>query len=340
MQSVVYKMNYFLRFFNILLRNQQKYCTFAPYFGLFIYIFLFVLRDILNTLLQRECLQIRIFLSVCVLLCLLPSASAQHFIRFNVDFSYARDFASAGASAPNVEDLSLAEAQDWIGSGRAEKLTGSNGFSPALGLGYRYQYKHLLVDVGIGAEYRHRFNGLSGMEDITAVATDDYGTEYTGHHSWTSRTAVMQHAAIHLPVMIGGEWEKVYFLAGAKMNLDVWGRSQEKGRYTLVADYDRFMDPFENMKEHGIVDKEPYTCSPKSMAIGWDLRVCAEVGYHLSETGHTTGSRSIKPQYYIGAFAEYGVVTKKDYFHPFLAGVRLTILLPLKTTEACKCWNN
>ena len=43
------------------------------------------------------------------------------------------------------------------------------------------------------------------------------------------------------------------------------------------------------------------------------------------------------PVWYIGAFAEYGVVTAKDTYNPLLIGARLTVLLPLPTRHVCNC---
>ena len=222
-------------------------------------------------------------------------AACQHAFRFSADFSYARDIPVQ-----------------------------SNGFAPGLSIGYRYKYRHFIVDLGVGAQYRYRVNKLETLTNIVENELDEVGTPYTGHHIWDKRKDQKQNIGVNIPLRFGGEWNKLYFLVGAKFNVDIWGNSKEKGLYTLLADYERYMDPMTDMPLHGFVLDEPYTNDAVSSRLGWDLRVCGEIGYKLSKI------------YSVGAFVEAGVVSSTDV-KPLLIGARLNILLRGKEKRRCMC---
>lgn len=290
----------------------------------------------LHTPTRRGWLTVRRFLSLCVLLCLFSTVSGAHYIRFNADFLYARDFAGADAGTPNT--MSLSEAQAWIGSGKAEALLNSNGFAPAIGFGYRYTYRALMIDFGLGAEFRYTTDGPNAIVDLMAPATDDTGLAFAGYYTWNNRMVNMQHVGLQLPLMIGGQWNRIYVMAGVKANIDIWNRSSEKGNYTLWGDYGDFMDPIRDVPEHGFVTNEPYETAPVNGAIGWTIRACAEVGVCLNpQSGKNSYSRKPQPKYYIGAYAEYGFIGNQESYRPLLAGIRLTILLPLSEKRVCRC---
>ncbi len=280
-------------------------------------------------------------LSILLLVSLCANAADRHYFRTSLDFSYARDFSRAASVAPygDYVPIGLSDAQAVIGSGKTEALRTSNGFAPALGLGYRLAHGHFLFDVGVGAEYRQMYDGLAALTNVYEPGVDEEGMQYMGHHSWTDRTAVLSHAGVSLPVMIGGEWGKFYFLAGAKAAVDIWGRSEEKGLYSLEGDYDRYMNAFSGMPAHGFVTDEPYATQPENRALAWGVRACAEIGYCIAGSGDTQirGMRKTTPKWYVSLFGEYGVTGSKDAYTPMLVGVRVTMLMPLPAASVCKC---
>jgi len=282
--------------------------------------------------------------SVCVaILVFLGSIASgvygRHYIRFQADFSYARDFASKGIETPDGEKISLDDARAWIGAGWAEPISKSNGFSPAAGIGYRYTHKALIVDAGLGVEYRIRSNQPYDITRVTANHVDDTGEPYIGTHSWTNRRTTLQNIGVNIPVMAGFEIKRVYAMAGIKANMDVWGLTREKGDYTMTGKYVRFMDELENVPGHGLVSNEAYETSAVVKGLVWDIRACAEVGYCIYGAGKKKSKFTTKgePRYYVGAFAEYAFVGTAKHYLPLLAGVRLTALLPLPEPKHCNC---
>ena len=261
--------------------------------------------------------------------------AVQHYFCVSADIAYAHEIAHGGEGIASADAMTYSTARSIIGSGMTEKGLAGNGFAPAAGVGYRLVYNHFLLDVGLGAEYRQAWLRPTALTQVYEQATDEQGYAYTGHHSWTARRSVMKHVGLNLPVMLGGEWEKFYFLAGVKLNADIWGRSSEQGYYSLEATYDRYMDPFTDMPNHGYVTNEPYTCDQVVLPMAVQLRACVEAGYCVygADSGRYRRQKSTKV--YVSVFGEYSVIGTPDTYMPLLIGARVTALIPLPQKTKC-----
>ena len=284
-------------------------------------------------------------ISLLVALCAYPARrhssryssrnAMHHYIRVSADFSCAREFANGGTAIDATDAMTYSTARSIIGSGMTEKGLAGNGFAPGIGVGYRLVYNHFLFDVGLGSEYRQVWLRPTALTQVFERATDEQGYAYTGHHSWTERRSVMKHVGLNLPVMLGGEWEKFYFLAGVKLNADIWGRSSEQGYYSLEATYDRYMDPFTDMPNHGYVTNEPYTCDQVVLPMAVQLRACVEAGYCVYGADSGRHRRQKSTKVYVSVFGEYSVIGTPDTYMPLLVGVRVTALIPLPQKTKC-----
>ena len=269
-----------------------------------------------------------------VSLCVYP---LDHYVRVSADFAYARDCATGGLVWDNTTPTGLKEAQALIGSGVMERGVSGNGLAPGAGAGYRLVHNHFLLDVGVGAEYRQTWLRPNDVTNAYAEAKDEEGLAYVGHHRWTGRHAVQRHVGLNLPVMVGGEWDEWYFLVGVKGAIDVWGTYSERGLYSLDGTYDRYMDAFNGMPNHGFVTDEPYRTEPVAPAMSMGLRVCAEAGYCVYGASDGRYKKKETVKVYVSAFGEYGVLNSKDAYTPFLLGARATVLIPLPKRRECTC---
>jgi len=255
-------------------------------------------------------LSVKYMVFLCTLVLAIPAlaggmlnGSNRHTIRISADFSYARDF-----------DMSDAV------------LLSSNGFAPSLGMGYRGVFNHFALDLGLGVQYRNVVNHPDSILQI-AEAVDSEGYTYMGTHTWTNRSSRAQKVSLQLPLMLGTDWERWFVLAGVKVNMSLWARNRDDGYYSLVADYERYIDPFNDMAPHGFVTDEYYSSATGGVEWGGDLRVCAEVGCHVWQNLS------------VSVFGEYGVVLFKGNYHPLEVGARLSYLFTLKVKrkERCMC---
>lgn len=264
-----------------------------------------------------------------------------HYLRLSADFSYARDKSGVRGDATGNylpdENIGLREAQTIIGSGQPEAGVSGNGFAPGLGVGYRMMHSHFLLDVGLVVEYRQTYAHPGDLTNVYQRGVDEEGLTYMGHHQWTARRCALRHVGINIPVMLGGEWGAVYFLAGVKASVDVWGTSTENGLYSLEGIYDRYMDPFNGMDNHGFVTDEPYRCDPVAQPAAFNLRACAEVGYCVYGANQGSYRRKETIKLYVSAFGEYSVLGNEGAYLPLLVGARVTMLMPLPKKRVCTC---
>lgn len=239
------------------------------------------------------------------LLSAIASMAQNHYIRLSPSVGFATDFAT---------DKSVGGAAEFGG-------------------GYRMDWNHLAADVGVGVQYLNFHNRMPDMHS-DPPAFDEQNVPYVGHALWSQRNNVSNRIHINIPVMLGGQWEKIYFLVGAKVNLHVWGNLAEEGLYTYTGEYERYLEPLKDMPQHGFVTDEPYSKNNQSIDFGYDVRVAAEVAYSIYGEAN---ARYNKPSYFVGLFAEYSVLHPSD-FYPLVVGAKVTMLWPIKKRKQCMCY--
>ena len=115
-----------------------------------------------------------------------------------------------------------------------------------------------------------------------------------------------------LPVMVGGSWEKWYFLAGAKFGYSILGSYHQSGSLTTSITDDSAYDPnWTDMPNHGAVTNAGYSMSGKN-SYGLDMAVTAEIGLNinsfLSKEWNDRNNARRYPWYMRAAvFVDYGV---------------------------------
>lgn len=213
----------------------------------------------------------------------------------------------------------------------------SAGANTSLGFGYRLRHKHFLFDTGLGVGYAYIHNSL---EDLTTVSDmqDEDGEWFHANHYYTQRKDNKQVVALQIPVLLGGEWNKLYALAGVKLSANIYGASTLNGLYTLTGEYDRFIDPFEQMPTHNFVTDQPYTTERTALESTFDIRLAAEFGGRLTDREsddniYRTGPRT---DVYLAAFAEYSVYHSAQT-NPLVIGLKLTMLWNLPKKHSCLC---
>ena len=203
-----------------------------------------------------------------------------------------------------------------------DELSGKSvgGFGGGVGLGYQMQYKHLLLNAGI--EYEHynsltRLISVSGEPFTRAFPMLPYPSmEYIYHFDDIRDKS--SAGFLQIPILLGGEWGRWYFLAGPKLGFGVYGRSASQSYVTTnIVDHELIV-PLENMMNHALVENEFYQGNQTKMKYGFDLSLAAEFGIYLDEWIHSKSERGKKNEqksfwdnfrYRIGVFADCGVLS-------------------------------
>ena len=226
-------------------------------------------------------------------------------------------------------------AQPQLNPNHSQGLS-SNGALGALSVGYRLKKQAFLMDLGLGVGYTYYADGLADSVYVMQQV-DKEGESFTAHNVYASRLTNTHSLSLQLPIMLGAQWNMLYFLAGVKLYAHVPMDTYESGLYSLAGEYDRFIDVFENMPTDGFVLNEPYE-KAMEMDVFMDARFCAELGILLNRVGGaafdaTSGTRM---DIALSAFVECGVDFPALHL-PVAAGVRLTMLFPMKQSSRCMC---
>lgn len=221
----------------------------------------------------------------------------------------------------------------------AEKIGSSWGVAPALGFGYRMQYRHFLLDAGVELGYRYRSNTLLNLSD-TAMLVDYEGDTYKGYSYYNSRKDAGSRIGVNIPIAIGFEAGRLYGLLGAKAGMNIWQQYQIRGLYTHEGEYEQYIDLMKDVPEAGFVTNEAYE-EPMRKGFSMDVLATAELGVRLGSMRRARVGQSREAmRYYIGVYAEYALM-KMDAQRvtlagmPLTVGVKATVLMPLKEKRRC-----
>lgn len=187
------------------------------------------------------------------------------------------------------------------------KTKGGNGF--IVGLGYEYNWKHLIVSVG------PEFRLLTSKDNLTFSDAYHIGmSEYDQikHYQFNEMTENHLLGQIMLPVMIGGQWDKVYFKAGVKVGYSLFGNANQKASlYSSITDPQAYDQAWTDIPGHNLTASGEYGMKDKNK-FGLDVTASAEVGVNidklLSEAWQKENDNRQHPlRMRLAAFVDYGI---------------------------------
>lgn len=196
-------------------------------------------------------------------------------------------------------------------SNALQQLKGGGG--AGLDVTYNLEYKHFLFETGLD----FRFLNSTSAYGFQATRTEQtYGATYTYLFDNLRETRNMLEFGI--PVMLGAQFDKFYFLVGAKVHYGLPLGYKHKGQYDIVVNDPALLEPY----GMGIYDLNGKT-EQKIRFKQPDVSVAAEIGLDLDEwlqkDADPKKKVKVKPgerqpfgrqhvHYRVGLFAEYGVL--------------------------------
>lgn len=270
------------------------------------------------------------FLVGVLLSALAVECSAQsHFVRFSLDEAYIGEYPPQGN----------------------RDILRSAGSSTSVGFGYRYSRRHFLLDVGLSTAYVYVDNAIADSVVSDWTNTESRTFFLATDTLFTHRYDKIQRWSMQLPVMAGFEWNRLYALAGIKLNTVLWCTQAEKGekQVHITGMYSKDpvtweMQPASDMGSHEVETvRQNYTWESNVPQVMVDLRLCAEIGCRLNlrEFAHTYRTNSQRKDYYLAAFAEYGFPNLYNTpYSQWTVGIRFTALWEIRKTAKCMCYIN
>lgn len=187
------------------------------------------------------------------------------------------------------------------------KTKGGNGF--IVGLGYEYNWKHLIVSVG------PEFRLLTSKDNLTFSDAYHIGmSEYNQvkHYQFNEMTENHLLGQIMLPMMVGGQWDAVYFKAGVKVGYSLFGNANQKASlHSSIYDPLAYDQAWTDIPGHNLTASGDYALKDKNK-FGLDVTASAEVGVNidqlLSEAWQKENDNRQHPlRMRLAAFVDYGI---------------------------------
>lgn len=231
------------------------------------------------------------------------------------------------------------------------------GLGTDLGIGYEWQHKKLLLHTGVGFQYF----GPAWKKDNFIFEQDRVDSEsqvYTARYYFQENRERIHLGYINIPLMIGMNIKRFYFLAGGKVGLNVYGKSRMDNVTVSTGDYGEFIDDFENMPNHGFDEYVFESDYPVSLNVNLALGAEAGITFKPEETDS-------RLSYRVALWGDYGVlnVQNKTYneellwmtdnsfpmlnslirtagsavVHPLSFGLKLTLVWGFEGRRPCMC---
>lgn len=194
------------------------------------------------------------------------------------------------------------------------------GYGIGLGLNYELRYKRFLFHTGLDFDFLNSITRLNDFS-LSRPMFEPYTTINYQYHFQRYRD-VQNMGNLSLPILFGGEFGKVFFLAGAKLSYPVLGNYRNKTDLTITATDNEFIDPLTNMPNHYLTDYRPI--GKGQLAYRSNTSLVAEVGIDLDQwlaykpkrrRGQRNRKKTFKEclHYRASIFAEYGVLNSNNF---------------------------
>ena len=200
------------------------------------------------------------------------------------------------------------EGAEWSMLPQESELQTSMGEAGGLGFAYELQKNHFIFQTGLGVLY-----GQSGFRTPNAIdsvpgAIDNDGEVFTYIYDVRNRRDNYTNIAAQIPLLIGGQWNRFYFLLGAKVTLNVIQSANVTGNLTSYGLYKQY-DDFKDMREYQFFNDKPVAYPSKVNFNSFDVDGSAEIGVRLGYLPSATGFDVPKTrvQYRLALFADYGI---------------------------------
>ncbi len=229
------------------------------------------------------------------------------------DIHYLTMWGGAGYSGlvGNYSTASLGENTRFAETFQQRFIGGGGGL---LGVGYELHHNRFLFSVGPELRFFSSRNNIAYTAD---VIRDDYAT-ITQHYLFDDYSETQAVGQVMVPIMFGGNFERYYFLAGAKVGYTFMGNyTQHGGLTTYVTEHlaiDDWMEQTAHNWKTADIDEHPlYTGGNKGKnKWGLDIALSAEFGVNLNEFFSDEWNKRNEELAHpwrmrVGAFIDYGM---------------------------------
>lgn len=245
------------------------------------------------------------------------------------------------------------------------------------GLGFVYEMRageHFLLDVGVGGNSAWTRFKVPDRRYVLHNMLDSEGEVFDYVYDVQHRRDAYWVTSIQVPLLLGGQWDRFYFLAGAKFDMALFSTATTVAEVSTLGDYKQYITPLHNIPAQGFRDNMPFV-QQQRVSFKPNVTASLELGCRLGDIykdkGFDVPNQTV--QYRIAVFADYGILDPhiatdkalmhvpatynvdnpldglnacdvmaakevtdiRGYFNTFMVGVKFTVLFQLPKSKSC-----
>lgn len=189
---------------------------------------------------------------------------------------------AAHAQTTHSPGFWVAGSAELISLPKASPAQGGWGEGASVGFDYRYRHGHFLLRTGVGVSWSQNSFTLANASVCLPNQTDQNGYPFSFMYDVRGREDTYMRLGAELPLMVGGEFGRFFFLVGAKAKWAFRTTYESHMRLTTWGDYPDFADPMRNMPTHQFFTDKPYEDKGR-VSLRPDVAASLELGAHLTE---------------------------------------------------------
>ena len=185
----------------------------------------------------------------------------------------------------------------------------SPGMNGNIGVDYRLFHNNCIFSIGAEGMYQLSANKMEDL-DVTLPMVDTEGDLF-GMHVQVDKARDLAHMVnVNIPILVGGEWKRFYFMVGPKVSLNMFGLTASKAEITTYGEYERYYDDFYNMPNHQFTSDQKMSSEVLPMKWNFNIMAHAEIGGRI---GHMFKHKQFrlnpdKVRMYLAAYVDFGLL--------------------------------
>jgi len=193
------------------------------------------------------------------------------------------------------------------------------GYAFSIGPCFEYQNAAFKMQIGLNVRYQEVKNRIADTTFYDLNVYDARGSRYNLQYDFYNRVDLSRNLYLQMPVLFGMGFYPMYFLAGLKPTISVYGSTKVNAFGTTSGTYEQYLGYFVEMDNHGLRKNVPIELTGGSLfGYKFDLLASVECGFEWGDDyakGASRGSRyrikgGIRAEYRfrIAAFVDYGLL--------------------------------
>lgn len=201
----------------------------------------------------------------------------------------------------------------------SQDLKPGSGMATNIGVGYRFFYNNFLLSTGVEGYY---LLNTQSMYDVKAQSSfniypfpspmEKTPLAVTLHLNATDGSDICHSINLNIPILLGMEYKRFYFLVGPKFSFNLWGQAKTKATVTATGDFSsQFIMPEEMVNDITSRNFGPrYVESGGPIKWDWDVIAHIEIGGRfVRKAFFQSGSDvpKLRQRYYLAFYFDYGI---------------------------------